>query len=190
VRLKLGIGTLLLAVFGSPIVRADVDPSFTVIFTGTGYVPSAAIFSAEAYFFVLRGPSPAEGVAPGDPIVACVYGYDGCNAAPPGAYPCLAGLSGLVADLDYLLGSCSSTPPDFGTWTLSMTPLPFLETDDIGLTLGNFDMVTDEPSIPMWPAIFGTGEWTIVQEPASFILLSTTLLAVAFVACKRIARGL
>jgi hypothetical protein len=193
VRLKSGITTLLLTAFGSSFAVADVDPSFTVTFTGTGYVPRNANFiynqTYDSLQFFLNA-------ADGSPLFACPY--DGCYAAPPGYYPCLAGLSGLVADLDYLLGSCSPTPPNSGTWSL------FIQNDYaadgislVGIQIGNFEASTDEPVDPMsLPDVNATGAWSItsetpsVPEPTSLILFLTALLVIAFVARRRIARGL
>jgi hypothetical protein len=87
-RLKLAIALILLWAFGSPFAAADVDPSFTVTFTGFGYVPSEAIFdfdqTGDSLLFFLNG-------ADGSRLIACPY--DGCNASPPADYPCLTGLS-------------------------------------------------------------------------------------------------
>jgi len=191
-RHQLGISILLMAAFGPPAAMADLMDltTYTINFTGNGLLPTAGSFT-----FDPDTPKFSNFLVTWD---GTIFDLTSSANAPTifGPPPCIGLATGAAATYILLSGGCPSSGTEGSGWTATFTTTGQIDffTDDL-LDPTNFVDVRGGSVTAGVDTARGGGNWAIsssataVPEPSALILLLTTLLSVAFVARKRIARG-
>jgi hypothetical protein len=192
-RLKFAIGALLIAACGANVAFADIDVTEYILFAGSGTLPVAGSFVLDETTDTFSNFTVTWA---GDTFDLTDSAN---NATPgPGGYPpCLGSATGSLATRLFLQGNCDSdgnartTTEWYGDPLGTETDFGFeVTTFEPGNITYTFQVNADDAGI-VNDGVESTGTWTLtdVPEPSSVILLLTVLLAVAFVARKRIAHG-
>lgn len=190
---KMGITVFLVAAFGASVAMADLIDSatYTINFTGDIPLPTSGSFTFD--------PDTATFTA----FSVTWYGVDfdltaAANAPTTQTYPaCLGGATLGDASFALMSGACNTYATGnhwFATYNLQFgapffgfqTGVDQLHPDQFLSINANASAYPIEPNLPRTIS----GDWTItpsVPEPSSFILMSTTLFAAAFLGRKRIA---